>query len=540
MRSPALPAYTPNVSSRSVQSSGTRPILHWLTTHEESIRRILLLAVIYLIPAMWVLQPVIIDPDIWWHLAAGQWMVEHGQLPDTDPFSAYGEGKPWIAYSWLFEIGIYAWYRYAGEVAIILYTLIGIWALMLVLHRLIGRRCPEFLPGVLLLSVSVVALSKMFTPRPWLLTILFFAFTLEVVLALREGQESRWIWFLPFAYVVWANVHIQFIYGLGLLGLACIAPVIDRAICRLQGQGPTAWSRACWTRLVGVTVLCAIATLATPHHAELYRIIVELAAQTGMWEYTQEMQAPPFRSAGDWAMLALFAVALFRLGWRRSQSSFEWGLLLVAAASAFRGQRDIWFLVLASVAIIVSETRGRVKQHKYSLSRGALAAAILLICAGTLSIYWHRDISTGEILRNTEKVYPIEAAAFVEHGQYGGAVFNHFNWGGYLIWRLPQLKVSMDGRANVHGDERIKRALSTWGGEPQWKDDPELDAAEIVIANSPYPLTSILRLDPRFTEIHRDDTAVVFLRTRSATTQPAAFALRRETEFPVTALALAR
>ena len=33
------------------------------------------------------------DQDIWWHLRAGQWIVEHGALPATDPFYNLGRAK---------------------------------------------------------------------------------------------------------------------------------------------------------------------------------------------------------------------------------------------------------------------------------------------------------------------------------------------------------------------------------------------------------------------------------------------------------------
>src|SRR5262245_49233601 len=323
-----------------------------ITRYEEVTRRVMLLSLLYLIPAIWILQPVIFDADIWWHLQAGKWMVEHGTLPVTDPFSAYGEGKPWVAYSWLFEVGMYGLVQAFGEAGIILYTLVGVWLIMLMLHRIIGTRCSDFVCISGLLAVSVIALSNMFTPRPWLLTILFFAITLEVVLLLREGRHSRWYWLLPVAYAVWANIHIQFIYGLGLLGLACVAPLMDRFIQPFtQTRLVMAWGSLQWKKLIGLTALCILATLVTPYHVRLYSIVIELSAQTGMWDYTQEMQAPPFRTVADWAMLAMFSFALVWLGWRRSWSSFEVLLVCVAAASAFRGQRDIWFLVLASLAI---------------------------------------------------------------------------------------------------------------------------------------------------------------------------------------------
>jgi hypothetical protein len=485
-----------------------------ITHYEEAIRRVAILASIYLIPAIWILQPVIIDPDIWWHLQAGKWIREHGALPTTDPFSAYGEGKPWIAYSWLFEIGLYGLVQASGEIGILLYTLVGSWMIMLALHWIIGKRIQDFAMVCGLLAVSAVALSKMFTPRPWLLTILLFAITLEVVLSLREGKQSRIVWLLPAVFVLWANIHIQFIYGLGLLGLACAAPLIDRLIYR-GTQNPPAMplgSRP-WRTLVGLTALCVVATLVTPHHVKLYAVIVELSAQTGMWEYTQEMQAPAFRAAADWAMLAVFCFALIQLGRRLLlASSFEMLLLLVAAVSAFRGQRDLWFLILASLAALVP-IQPRESTRRWSIvPRSGLVPINILVVIGSVLILGYRGISEAEIQHNTARVYPIAAAAFVERQQYAGPLYNHFNWGGYLIWRLPHLKVSMDGRANVHGDERIKRSLETWAGGPQWDDDPDLNEAAVVIASPEHALTSILRLDPRFRLTYNDDTSLVFVR----------------------------
>jgi hypothetical protein len=484
-----------------------------IARHEEMLRRTAILAVLYLIPAIWILQPVILDQDIWWHLQAGKWMVEHGALPATDPFSAYGEGKPWVAYSWLFEVGMYGLVHAFGETGIILYTLVGVWLIMLMLHRIIGTRCSDFVCVSGLLAVSVFAMSKIFTPRPWLLTILFFVITLEVVLSLREGRHSRWFWLLPFAYVVWANIHIQFIYGLGLLGLACVAPLVDRYVPPFK-DSHAVMTRGFpqWKKLIGLTALCALATLATPYHVRLYSIVVELSAQTGMWEYATEMQALPFRTMADWAMLGMFSSALVWLGWRRSRSSFEVLLMGVAAASAFRGQRDIWFLVLASLVVFVSQQMRESRERAPIVPRGGLVPVTLVVAVGVMCILGYRGISEAKIHENTAKVYPVEAAAFIEQQEDAGPLYNHFNWGGYLIWRLPHLKVSMDGRANVHGDDRIKRSITTWAGDSHWSEDPELDRAGMVIAQKDLALAALLRLDPRFRVAYQDEIAVVFTR----------------------------
>jgi len=491
-----------------------------LKHHEESIRRALILAVLYLMPAIWILQPVIIDPDLWWHLQSGKWIVEHGTLPTTDPFSAYGEDKPWIVYSWLFDVGMYGILRASGETGIILCTLIGIWAIMLVLQRIIATRCSNFVVVCLLMVTSAACLTKLFTPRPWLLTILFFAITLEVVLSIREDRNSGWFWFLPVLYILWANTHIQFIYGLGLLGLAVVAPLMDRFAQPLTGAGsPMDWGSPRWKKLLGLTALCTFATLLTPYQIRLYSVVVTYAGQTGMWEYASEMLAPAFRTIADWTMLTVFAVALVRLGWRRSWSSFDLLLLFVAGFSSFRTGRDIWFLMLASLAVILLQDSRLHRSQRFIVPRGMLLPVTAFVAVGVVCFLVFRGFSESKIQENTGKLYPVDAAGFVEQQGYTGPLYNHFDWGGYLIWRLPHLKVSMDGRANVHGDERIKRALATWAGGPHWTDDEELNNAQVVIAQKGIALTAILRLDPRFQVVYQDETAVVFTRIRQSSPQ---------------------
>src|SRR5262245_27352265 len=87
---------------------------------------LVLLFLLYLIPTMVALRPVgspVMDPDIWWHLRTGEWVAQHQQVPATDPFTIYGSGKPWVAYSWLFEVLVYGLHRWLGLVGIIVYRI---------------------------------------------------------------------------------------------------------------------------------------------------------------------------------------------------------------------------------------------------------------------------------------------------------------------------------------------------------------------------------------------------------------------------------
>src|SRR5260370_33390674 len=82
-------------------------------TRSRTFLRAVLLALLYCLPILLATRPIV-DPDIWWHLREGQWIVSHYAGPTTDPFAAYGLGKPWIAYSWLFEVLVYGPFRSFG------------------------------------------------------------------------------------------------------------------------------------------------------------------------------------------------------------------------------------------------------------------------------------------------------------------------------------------------------------------------------------------------------------------------------------------
>src|SRR5262249_50027034 len=127
-------------------------------------------------------------------------------------------------------------------------------------HRLIARRERRFLVSTLLAGVASLALVPLLNERPWLFTILFTAFTLDVVLDLREGRRGALFWLLPLCYVLWANLHIQFVYGFLVLGIGCVAPLLDRRLGWSADTDCTATTRG-WWRLAGLSTLCGVATL---------------------------------------------------------------------------------------------------------------------------------------------------------------------------------------------------------------------------------------------------------------------------------------
>ena len=78
------------------------------------------------------------DPDLWWHLRTGQWIVETGHVPHTDPFSFTRGGSPWISHEWLSEVLFYQLWKFGGPAALIVFASIITTAGFLLLYW----RCP--------------------------------------------------------------------------------------------------------------------------------------------------------------------------------------------------------------------------------------------------------------------------------------------------------------------------------------------------------------------------------------------------------------
>ena len=479
-----------------------------LANSEKTLRCLIIVALLYCIPAVQAMVPVV-DPDIWWHLRAGQWIVDHAQVPATDPFSAYGDGKRWIAYSWLFEVLVYALFTKLGLTGILVFAVSMSLLIVLVLHGTLRRARLPFIVEVFAVAIALGAMSHLISPRSWLFSILFFTVELSILFHVRRTGKITPLLALPPLFVLWANLHMQFIYGLAVLGLFLVEVLLSRplSLSLYPSHRPTVTLGQASLLLLG----CLIATLITPYHFQLYIPIFEVIGQTGAFQLILELLPLSFRSLADWLVVGLAIGAAFVLGWQRAWLPFPTLLLLMGTFLAFRARRDVWVLVLAALFIISEFGRFVRSEPSFRFTKLRAACVVVALAVAIYLIGLHRQISEQQLESVVEQRFPVAAVKFINEKNYYGPLYNHFNWGGYLIWTLPRLLVSMDGRMNVHGDQRIERSVNTWSGLRGWESDPELIKARLVIGGANHALTNLMRRDSRFKLVYEDAVAAVFV-----------------------------
>jgi hypothetical protein len=448
------------------------------------------------------------DEDTWWHLAVGRYIETHDfTFPETDPFSRPGAEQhlPWVAYSWLYELTLYEAYQGFGVAGVLYVRYFLVFLMYLALARFATRSLWHPARDLAALGLMTISLLPLLSERPWHLTIIGTILTLDGAIRLRDGEPARRFWWLPLYYVLWANTHIQFVLGLGILGLAWVAMVWERLRNDLPTRGRP---------ILIYLGLCGLATLANPYGYRLYGVIWEYATQKTPLRNVTELMPPDFSMWWNWplALLGLWAaVHVVRRGFP------IWDTLLLAAGAFFslRMQRDLWFGCLSALAV-VCRSRGPAAAQPGNVSPVtvpfrklllAIIAAFALVRAG-----WQLT-APSSLVDAAQRDYPIGALGFLREHPRRGPLLNDFNWGGYWIWNVPHLPVSIDGRTNLYGEDRLRRSIRTWAGLPGWESEPDLLGAAVIVGPRTQRLTELLLERPdEWVAIYEDDVSVVFIR----------------------------
>jgi hypothetical protein len=457
----------------------------------------------------------VVDPDIWWHIRTGDWILAHHAVPRYAIFSQHLE-RPWIAYSWLFDVivsGVEHRFGLAGIPGFLICLQVFISLTFLLAIRHFAR---SFWWSWLIASLAIYAFYV--NPlRSLLFTLLFF--TLELLLifeAERRADDKLLFWTAPL-FFLWANFHIQFIHGLFVLALYVGTRIIAVAA---RNWLPSDSPKPSPTRLLAILAAAFACSCIGPNWAYPYKVAVGYAVHTAQFQFNQEMLAMNFRRPEHFVELFLLIAACYVIGRSRGRDLFRPLLLLVTALVSFHSLRDAWFVSIAA-AFVLAEAVGQAQseatpdlagQRRIRLVTNlnyALAAVAALILSFGLSA--RQGVSAAALMAVIDQIYPIRATEFVRDSRLSGPMYNSYNWGGFLIFNLREQPVSIDPRVDAYGDELATQSVNTVNAI-RWKDDPELTRANFVLLERSAPLTSALESDPRYRLAYKDHLAVVFVR----------------------------
>src|SRR5215470_15606563 len=100
------------------------------------------------------LKLCVLDPDIWWHLKVGDWIIDHFAVPHTGILSRTAASRPWVAYSWGYEVLLSRAYAWFGLLGIGLFGVLLTLAVACAIYSMLRRLSGQFWPALILASLA--------------------------------------------------------------------------------------------------------------------------------------------------------------------------------------------------------------------------------------------------------------------------------------------------------------------------------------------------------------------------------------------------
>lgn len=466
------------------------------------------------------------DGDVGRHIRIGEWMLDHRGIPDVDLFSHTCQGQRFVPYEWLSELAFGAAHRMCGLTGVVLLTA-ALFALAgALLYRMARDESGSVLPSVAV-ALYGMRMSKLhLLARPHMFTIVLAAATCLLLLRHRRDPRARTLVAVPFLMLLWANLHGAFLVGIVLLGIFGLEALI-RALVERSAR---ARARLRHLSIAGVTSL--VATLANPAGIELWAHVVGYLRTPFLVDVTIEYQSPNFHDATVQPFLvALVVIVLVLMVGRIRCALVEILLFVFWFSSALYTARNIPLfavLVLPMVARWLAEGLrtlaagegavggcfARVERADRELTRIDARCATWLP-ATVLQALLCTHIATGVPARThafSPEAFPVTALEKLKGKLPAGNVFNHFQWGGYLLYAAPEVPVFIDGQTDFYGEALTRKYLRIVQLGPGWKELLDEHDIRWTLTQTGQPLNRALELSPGWQRVYQDATATIFKR----------------------------
>ncbi|MGH8729594.1 MAG: hypothetical protein ACREV9_15875 [Burkholderiales bacterium] len=467
------------------------------------------------------------DLDYFWHLKTGEYIVTHLALPRSDIFSYTNYGVPWVPHEWLFQAVLYLVHNAFGSSGVKLLTVLLASSALFIAYSTAKKVLNSTGPVILLTFVAFIPIAAGMAPRPQLITYVFFAAFLHVIVDFKYHQNARRLWLLPMLMVFWVNFHGGYIVGLFLLFLFLASELVVYWFERPDHQRQMLWRLGAWAAL---TVL---ASLANPDFIMHWLYPFNVAGMETAINTIQEWRSPDFHLL-QYQYYLLMAMGFFAiLIYRKSKPDLT--ELLLPSIFLFAGFVSLRHIPLAGLALVpfaaaaikdglniqgasrngvllARFTQRALASRRVSREIEARLNWAILVAVVLMAVAYQPEREAREI-KKANSLLPVNATNFIEQTGITGRMFNSYNHGGYLIYRLyPRQQVFIDGRADVYGDEFLKSYMAIVYGEPGWEKAFDGYKIDYVICHRDSPLRQLLLLRGDYKLVYDDDKSSVLLK----------------------------
>lgn len=388
--------------------------------------------------------------DLGWHLAAGDLIRDHGNIPFQDPWSFTLGDRQWYNLSWLWDVIASVLFQYTGLTGLTL-SVVACGAVIAGYLTSITLSsgastlavCIAVLSACLLYPAFATAPNSYLTVSPNTSTMLFC-----VIFYAECLKRTRWF-LLPVMMVLWANLHGGFMLGLPIIGIFGAVSVLRRDWAGLKIYSFAAAG-------------CLVAIIINPLGWHIYGGVATTLGHfvqehiTEWRSYRQNITIP----GSIPGVICMVMFAAFELRHRASSPAplesrmLSW-LFLFLGFYQYRFMS--FFFIFSTVPLALQIDRLLPKQlNDLKVQTALLAAGTIGTCALPLTlVYVKPALALPQLLSKQDALY-------LQTHFPRARLLNHWNVGGLLIfYTRGAVPLFVDGRAaTAYPDELLRDYIS--------------------------------------------------------------------------------
>ncbi|MBX7137595.1 MAG: hypothetical protein K1X83_06390 [Oligoflexia bacterium] len=443
----------------------------------------------------------VVDPDLWWHITVGRWIIAHHSIPSVDLWNQFGVGQPWRAYSWSNEIVAALVDQHFGDYGLLALQMLLAVAISCVLFYCLGKLSGDWFFGSLLGGFATASCFDHFTLRPQSVVWIYFALLLLLVETLvSKGFNLSRLGALLGVMCLWANTHITTALAIGIVVFWILASGIKRGLA---------------FQILGAAFL---GTILTPYLGGEWLTFFSKTGHPFDHRTIREFQPANIMMYSTAFLVISFALLCVLIA--RNPRTLEPAKGLLAGAFTLGALAVVKFLPMAVIlncaliAIYWERLQGNARKiGPFAEAIDKLRAAFdwlprqgltfLVLCFATLSIFriWRDPINT--------RIVPVHEVDFIQAQKLPQPILNDFGRGGYMMYRFsdgagnPGYLVPIDGRTNVVPPEVWEKSSKAFQGWLGWEQYLELIKPRTILWPNESPLISILLATERWCRVFR-------------------------------------
>ena len=472
---------------------------------EEKLYPLLVLILIFIIA---VRMPM--DSDMWWHLKAGQETLRTGAVYQVDTFSSTRMGDRWINHSWLSQVLM------AGLLRVGNFAGLSIWvaacavlSLGLVYLQMEGH--PLLRSAVLVLAAIVS--SVVWSPRPQIMSLVLLGLITWILYSYRKKKNWLYLLGVPLILGLWGNLHGGYVLGLIYLGGFVSGEVLDKILLK-NSSGELSWKEI---SLVGGTIGLGLGmVLLNPFGFEIWKIPFNTVGIETLQNLINEWSSPDFHQAFQqpflWMLLGLLGVLALT---KKPLDGYRLVPILLFAGAALVARRNFGpFAIIAAPALAgqlqavleewISKARkinaefdnfirsADANKQSFNVTGRNLINLTLIGLLLTAAVIKTIQVNDPDLVSKVEReFFPVGAAEWLNDKSQTANLFNDYNWGGYLIYHVPQVPVFVDGRTDLYGDEILNDYINIIFCKESWMETLNEYDIDLVIVPADSCLKSL-------------------------------------------------